>query len=511
MLNTMTQLDEKAGRVPEMARRAPGMARSVPGIARVPGRASSASVAAAMAVLLSSHALAVEAQTWAGDLVRRSEVRARGEGPDPLRPLVDEALARNLGLEQARLVEARAAAGVREARGRWLPSFGLEARYSEQDGALNLGDVVNPAYAALNELIGENRFPTDVNVTLPYRHETRFRMVQPVFDERLRGSTAIAREQHAASRANRRGEARSVAAEVQIAWYGAAAARDAVAILEETVELVEEQERIARKLLAAGRSTPDVLHRARAEHADVVQQLADARERANAALRNLNRVLDRPLDTPLDELTDAESVAKLPLENSMDELVSRALAAREELAAVDAGIGAAGARVRLATASFIPSVALALDYGWQGADLSFGSQNDVAVASLVLSWNLSAPSDFARREGATLEERRARVERRELATAIEMEVRQAHEAAQVALTAIETADTRRAAAERVFALVQRRYEEGLASHVEFVDARTAMTSAQLNRSIASWRYAIRRVELERAAALRNMDSMEGSE
>ncbi|MCI0433618.1 MAG: TolC family protein [Gemmatimonadetes bacterium] len=441
----------------------------------------------------------------AGLLSGTVAVSAQTARPDPLRPLVTEALERNLGLMQARLAEEGAAAALREARGRWLPSLELQARYSEQNGAVNLGDFVNPANGALNELLGSTRFPTDIDVTLPFRHETRFRVLQPVFDERVRSGAALAREQHAGTVAARRSAARAVAAEAQIAWYAAAAARDAVGILVETLYVVEENERVAKRLVSAGRATPDVLHRARAERADVAQQLAEARERADATLRDVNRLLDRPLDSPFEAFTDAGAVARLPIPESTDALIARALASREELTEADAGIGAAGAAVRLATSSFVPSVALAVDYGWQGRDVSFGPDRDFAIASVVLSWRLSAGSDVARRQGAAIAEHRARVQRRELETAIELEVRQAVDAAQVAQAAIETADTRRQSAERVFELVRRRYEEGLASHIEFVDARTAMTAAQLNRSIASYRYAIRWVELERAAALREME------
>jgi len=50
--------------------------------------------------------------------------------------------------------------------------------------------------------------------------------------------------------------------------------------------------------------------------------------------------------------------------------------------------------------------------------------------------------------------------------------------------------------------VRRRYEEGAASSIEFVDARTTYTNAQLNRVLTGYGYAVRWVELERAAALR---------
>jgi outer membrane protein TolC len=78
----------------------------------------------------------------------------------------------------------------------------------------------------------------------------------------------------------------------------------------------------------------------------------------------------------------------------------------------------------------------------------------------------------------------------------------------VARDASAPAADRLAAAERSFALVRRRFQEGLAAPIEFLDARTALTSAELNRVLTVNRFAVRWVELERAAALRDVANTE---
>src|SRR5690349_376541 len=102
--------------------------------------------------------------------------------PDPMGTLVSEALAKNLGLAAERLAERRAATEVREARGLFFPSLGLDSRYSHFDGVPNIGDLVNPAYAALNGLLGQRRFPTNVDITLPQRHDSHLELRQPLFN-----------------------------------------------------------------------------------------------------------------------------------------------------------------------------------------------------------------------------------------------------------------------------------------------------------------------------------------
>jgi outer membrane protein TolC len=242
----------------------------------------------------------------------------------------------------------------------------------------------------------------------------------------------------------------------------------------------------------------------------VEQRLAEARETEDAAARTFNQLLRRPLDSPVEQVPD--SLLRFDLTVTEQQAVVHALDHREELRQAGAGIRAAEAGVRLATAAFLPSVSLALDYGFQGNDLSFGRDNDFAMASIVVSWNLfNGGSDAARRQSAQLEADRLRLRRTELTDLIRLEVRQAFEAAAVARDAITTAEARLAAARRTFELVRRRYQEGLASQVEFLDARTSFTNAELNRIQTVYRYAARYVELERAAALRRIQMSEKSE
>lgn len=422
---------------------------------------------------------------------------------DPLDAVVAEALANNLGLAQEDLSAERAEAGVREARARFFPSLALESRYSEQTGTLNLGDFVNPAYAALNRLNGTQSFPTDLDITLPLRHESRVRLIQPVFDASILAGHALARHARDGQWFQRGAAARRLAAEAQASYLGVAESRSARRTWESTLAVVTETERVAERLVDAGRATPAAVFRARADRSDVEQRLAEARETENAAGRALNQILRRDLDAPVEELPD--SLLHFDLALTEADAVASALRRREELAQTESGIRAAEAGVRLASASFLPRVSLALDYGFQGRDLSFTGENEFAVASVAVSWDLfNGGRDQARRQSAQADAERLRLRRAELEDLIRLDVRQAYEAAVVARDAIGTADAGLAAARSGFELVRRRYEAGLATQVEFIDARTSFTNAELNRVQTVYRYATRYVGLERAAALRDL-------
>ena len=430
---------------------------------------------------------------------------ASAQQPASARQLLDgyvaEALTANLALAQQSAALARANAGVREANGRFLPTVGLNARYSEFSGVVNIGDFINPAYAALNQLIGASRFPTNVNATLPFRQETKFELTQPLFNDALFGARAAARAQRDLAGATRKGAMRQLAADVQQAWLGYASTVRAVETLEGTLPLLDENVRVSERLIGAGQATPDVLLRARAERSELQQQIEETRRQRDAAARGFNLLRNRDEDVAIALADDSTLLRVDTLPRAA--LVAHALTHREELAQAGSGIMLARAQQRIASAGYLPNVALAASYGVQGDRYRFDNRNDVGLASLVMSWNaFNGGQDAARREQANATRTEAEYRRRETERAIALQVGNAYDAVQSARSTLTTASDRLASAERAFSFVQRRFAEGLATPVEFLSARTAFTSAAINQVITRFTFATRVVELERAAALR---------
>jgi outer membrane protein TolC len=428
----------------------------------------------------------------------------RAQADDPLGGYVRQAIETNLGLRQERLATDRADAEVREARGLFLPSVAFDARYSEMSGGMNIGDLVNPAYGALNELTGSNRFPTDVDARLPLAQETRVRIAQPLYQPAIGENHRLRRtlrdlQGHALNAATRQ-----LAADVQSAYLDYARSVRVVELYRSTLPLLDENLRVAERLVARGTATPDAVLRARAERGETQQALAEAEVRSQSALRRFNHLLNRGLDTPVEVLPDSALAFVMTVDE--DEAVARALAGREELRQSDAGIAAAESQVRLAGAARLPTVALAVDYGFQGNDYRLSADDDFAMASVVVQWNaFNGGQTGARRQQARIAADQARAGRTQAEQQIELQVRTAWRSAEVSRGAIATAQDRLAAARRTYELVERRYQEGIAPQIELIDARTAYTSAGLNLILTRYDYAARWVQVERAAALRNLN------
>lgn len=426
---------------------------------------------------------------------------------DPLAGYIRQALKANLSLAQNRLSEDLADARTREARALRLPSVSFSTRRSETSGGLDLGDLVNPAYRALNQLTGTSAFPTDVGLTLPLRQESRVRVAQPIYQPAIGAGIRAVSSARDAEAAAVRSAARQLVAQVQTSYWQVASAGRVVELYRATLPLLDEHVRVNERMLANGTVTPEAVLRARAERSEVQQQLAEADQQRAAAARAFNLLLDRALDSPIELLPDsALDVGGGPDSLPVDELVRHALAAREELRQATFAIDAATAQEKVASAAFLPTIGVAVDYGIQGDNYRFDRNHDALVASVVVEWSaFNGGRDEARRQQAGIAGSRARLARRDLERRVELDVRQAYDAERVARAAILTAQDRVAAAQRGFELVSRRHAEGLASQIEFIDARTAATRAALNLILTRQSYAVRRADLERAAALARND------
>ena len=410
-------------------------------------------------------------------------------------------LKQNFGLRQEELAVQRSGAALREARGLFFPTATLNARHTDVRGrVIDFGEFINPVFATLNQLTGTANFPTDVELRLPLKQETSVRVAQPVFQPAIIAGYRAAGAVRDAQEATRDARIFAVAGEIRSAYLQHAKARRLAELRAATRLLLEEQVRVISRLIEAGRATPEALSRARAELSDMIQREAEARQLVDASAQAFNMMLGRALTEEV--AVEKEGDLAFGAMPSLEDALAAGTEGRAELRALGAAERAATAQRRAAQSNYLPNMAVALDYGVQGNDYRFSSDVDFTTLSVVASWNLfNGGRDAARAEQADLEARRLALQGEDAKRGVELQVRLAWQAAEVARAGIATAEDQRVAAARTHELVRRRAEEGLASPLELSQARTQLTAAELNAVFTTYDYYLRRVELDRAAAL----------
>ncbi len=415
---------------------------------------------------------------------------------------VKEGLQKNLAYRQQRLSLEKSDESLDEAQGGFLPTITLNARVTELYGnVINLGNLINPAYATLNQLTGSSAFPTNLDIRLPLQRETKVEVRQPLIQPKVLFNYQIKAHLRDAAEAETDAKARELIAQIKTAYLNYVKTLKVIELYRETMPLLEENVRVNQSLVKNEKATKDLVFRAEAELADVQQKQADALRLNDASKQFFNFLLDRPLATPIVLVSDTFIQVR---SYSLDDAQEKAKG-REELKQVQSGVAAAEKSVSIYTADFFPTLSLGIDYGFQGNRYDFNSDQDFATVSLVAQWNIfNGFQDKAKREQAKIESNRLKTRYKELESQIALQVCVAFDDALVAEKNIAVAEARLRAAEESFKIVSKKYAQGQAAQVEFLDSRTAFTNAGINAIITRYDALIKQVEFERVAATVNL-------
>ena len=435
---------------------------------------------------------------------------AAQSGLRPVEAVADEyirvALTSNLALQGQQLEVARATEALAAARARFLPEIALQARYTRADGGREIefpvGTLLNPAYQTLNELLVAQgqppRFSPLPDISIPFQREreqdTRITLRQPLYQPAI---PAAVRAQQALLRGTNAAEQALVAQlrrDVYLAYLNWLKALRARTLLGSSAQVLEENLRVNESLLRNGRITQDQVLRAQTEQLAMTQQLREASSAIDQARSYVNFLLNRPLGTPLEEARDTIEDVVTP-----EPAAITAAGGRPEVQQLDAFAAAADAQQQVAASALRPSVSLGVDVGTQGSSWHLGPGYNFATASVVLSWKFfDGGANRAEAQRAALAARKARLQQQQLMQQIELETQQARDRLSESIDSLAVAESRAEAARAALFIAQRKRDAGSISQVEFLDARSAQTAADLSLIGTRFELLQRRVELQYA-------------
>ena len=433
----------------------------------------------------------------------QAQAQAQVTVEEGLREVLDEALTANLELRAGSAAIQQRIAALDQARARYLPALDIAARYSRADGGRTIefpvGYLLNPVYATLDELLVASgqpaRFPRIANESISLlrsrEQETKLVLEQPLYEPRLGPAVAAGEADVDRANANYAALRSRVIRDTHQAYYLWIAARQAVQVLDATLELARSNLAANESLYRNGKVTRDLVLRAEADLLEVEQQRIAAASRVRIAQGYVNLLRNAPLAAPL-PMAEIDAAA---VERSREQLLRRlagrslepvalqqlATDRRAELQGLDAAIAGGEARQDLARAAFKPRLLLGAEAGIQGEDYGWGDDERYALASVVLRWNTfrgGADRAALREARAFTEELRAT---RDLtAQRVRLEVQQAE------------------AADGALRIATRKRDLGQINQTEFIDARRTSTESNLNLNRVRAEFLARIAELEYA-------------
>lgn len=436
---------------------------------------------------------------------------AQTPGPAEL-PILSQYIATglhsNLALAQQHAKNAQATEALHLARALFYPTLDFNARYSRASGGRTIdvpvGTLLNGTYATLNQLTGTDKFPQISDVSTPFlrprEQESKLRLSVPVYQPALHLGAKIAGGQAAVAALDVQRYRRELVKEIKVSYFNYLAAQRVIALYERTQQLVERNRYVSAKLAENGRATTDVVYRARAEVSNVAQQLAEATKNEQVARNYFNFLLNRPQETPIEAPSD--SLLTLAEPAPLATLTTTASEGREELRLLQRTVDIAQLSTAQARTRYQPTITGIVDFGYQGTDYNLGARGSrFTQASLVLNWTLFAGFQNKHRVGlAQLAQQQQVSQLQETSARVELEVRRDYYELVAARQSVRAAEAQLSSAAKGFRLVNKQYEQGLSSQLQYIDARTTATNAELNLILSKYAYCAKLATVERSAA-----------
>lgn len=417
---------------------------------------------------------------------------------------IGQALSSNISLQEKNLSYEKSLEALKEAKALFLPQLALNARYSVAQGGRTIdfpiGDLLNPVYQNLNTINSLEQamypdypsipeYPTlsneQINFLRPTEQETKLSLVMPVFNTAIIQNQRIHENLVAAAEISVTAYQRELVKEVKVAYYNYAQATQGVQIWENALELVEENLRTTESLHRNNKVTLDVVYSAKAEVSEVEQQLAEAQKQRHMAQAYFNFLLNRDYNAAIEiDNVDTGLSTLLPLE----EVRQKALGHREELQQMQLYLSTADRQIEAQKGAFMPTLNLAVDYGVQGTNYKLDKNADYFMGSLVFQWSLFNRADKARVQQSKIEKLEWSKQQEMLQQQIVLQATNAWYEMEAAQKRIAQGQQEVEAAEQAFRLLQKKFSQGQANLVEFTHARTQLTHAQLNLSLAHFGY-----------------------
>ena len=382
--------------------------------------------------------------------------------------LVEESLKGNadLAVAAARVDEARALLG--EARSFLLPSVDAQASARRQQ----ISERAATSFPGVPKEFSSYRATLNVSYELD------------LFG-RLRSGVQAARAELAASEAAREAVRLALAAQVAKSYFALRSSEEQVLLTRQTLDLREEALGLQRKRHRAGVIGDFELRQLEAEVAAARAQLPgfeQAREREEAALQVL---LGRsPRQVFESELRTGPGGRQLLAPVVPSGIPSELLLRRPDLVEAERRLAAANARVAVARSEMFPSIALTAELGSESASLSSLFAANAAV------WTLAAAVTQPIFAGGRIEARTAAAEARERAVLAQYQqtVRTAFSEVRTALVSqsrtresYEAESVRAEALAETLRLARLRYENGIASQLDVIDAERGLLAARAAR------------------------------
>ena len=420
---------------------------------------------------------------------------------------VKKGLEGNLALHQKSFDRQKAELDLKRAKTLFYPQASLNSQYTLAMGGrtqdIPIGDLLNNVYSTLNQLTGQSKFPQVNNQSIQFLpndfHDTRVEVVMPVVNTDLYYNRAIKKELINTQQADIDIYKRELVKNIKEAYYQYLQAGKAVDIYNNALALASENLRVSEKMVQNGTATRESVMRAKAQVSQVKASMIGATNQQQNAAAYFNCLLNQTLDAPI----TIDSTILERINNNVKAEVEMP-ARREELAKLQSAQKVVGTSIKMNRSYLIPKLNAFYNIGFQGFGFRFNGDQFYQLGGLQFKWDLFKANDNKYKvQQSQLDLDALNTQYKDVEQQLTLQVHTSNNNYRSAIQTLQARVDEVQSAQETYRFAERRYREGQALQIELIDARTQLTNAQLNYSLAQLAVLTRAAELERATAKYN--------
>lgn len=425
---------------------------------------------------------------------------------DLLDAYIQEGLNNNQVLQQKNISLEKAVLALKIAKSNFLPSVNFSGSYTTAQGGrytdLPIGDMINPVYSTLNQLTNSNSFPQLQNQQIDFLpknyYDVYVRTSMPLFNTDIIYNKKIEEQKIHLEEYQVQIYKRELVKNIKIAYYNYLTASEAVKVYENAIALVERNVALNQSLIANGKGLNASLLRSQSELESVKAQLNDARNQQANARNYFNFLLNKDQSSPI----EGE-----PITNSADFLAATNLIAtpdtnrREELAMIKQVGQIQSTVVDMNKKYWVPKVNAFLDLGSQAVNMEFSNKSRYYMVGV----NVGIPifngfRNTYKTEISSLDIKSTEANYKNVEQQLQLSVNASKNNLTTVIQNYSASLERYKTAESYFNLINRGFQEGVNSQIEFIDANNQLTASTLQVKINGYKILIALAELERETA-----------
>lgn len=414
-------------------------------------------------------------------------------------------LSNNLSLQEKQFNLQKSHLALLEAKSYYLPYISFQSDYSLAKGGrtidMPLGDLLNNAYATLNQLTASNDFKMVENQKIalmqPEFQDTRIQTVVPLVNYDIKYLNQIKKEAITEKQAEVNIYKRELVRDIQLAYYNYLQAKKFIEIYKNANQLLLDNLKYTEVLISNGLGLKSSLLKVKLQLSKNAALLSEADNKSRAASAYFNFLINRPLESSI----VTEPIADTANDLGVISMVPQTTSTREEIGLLQSLIKQSTFMAKKEKTAWLPQVNAFLNAGTQGNNYAISEKNAYITGGAQLKWTLyngAKTSNKIKQASTDLEILQVKLQ--ETTQKLEVENNTKKLELNSALAKLAASKTNQLLAKEIYRETQLRYRQSQALSIELLEAYTQLINSQLEFELHQTEVLIKQTELERASA-----------